>query len=332
MTCCLAMFSPRRTPGTRQPVSIRESQIAALRGPQQRARSRVVGATFRTMGSGEPVRLRWFGVAGIELQFRQHVLLVDPFLTRPPFRRLLLGRLEPNNALLARHIGQAESVLVTHAHWDHLLDVAPIVRSTGAVVVGSPNTREILVALGVSPGQVRVVDVGQRLSLGVFQVDVLPANHARTPLDWLINGPLPRDLRSPLRLRDYRMDRCFSFLIEVDELRLLDCPGPAVAADVLTIVTNVAEPALEHLLRLTRPRLVIPVHWDNLFRPLEEGLQPVLASPILRLPPFRRMDPRQFARVVTRLAPETRVLVPTAFEAYDLHALISDSSATHDSL
>jgi L-ascorbate metabolism protein UlaG (beta-lactamase superfamily) len=268
----------------------------------------------------DPVWFRWLGVAGIELQSGQHVLLVDPFLTRPPFHRLFFGRVEPDRDLLNAHVRQAEAVLVTHAHWDHLLDVAAIAESTGAVVVGSPNTREILVAQGISPRQVWQVDAGDHLAVGAFQVDVLAAPHGRTPLDWLINGRLPTHLRPPLRLRDYRMDRCFSFRIEVEGLRLLDCPGPAVAADVLTIGTSVPRAALRRLLRQVRPRLTIPVHWDNLFRPLRQGLQPVLDPPAVRPAPFRRMDPHQFESVVARLAPDTRVLVPKLFERYDLRS------------
>jgi L-ascorbate metabolism protein UlaG (beta-lactamase superfamily) len=269
-----------------------------------------------------PVWFRWLGVAGLELRTRQHVLLIDPFLTRPPFRRLFAGRVDSDRALLRRHVPEAETILVTHAHWDHLSDVAAIAELTGALVVGSPNVCRIVAAQGVRPTRIRQVDVGDRLSLGAFQVEVLPGTHGRTPLDWLINGRLPRELRPPLRLRDYRMDRCFSFRIEVEGLRLLDCPGPAVAADVLAVGTDLPAAILGRLLRQVRPRLMVPVHWDNLFQPLGGGLRPMLGPPMVRLPPFRWMDPHAFAGDVARLAPGTRVLVPTVLERYDLTSLV----------
>jgi L-ascorbate metabolism protein UlaG (beta-lactamase superfamily) len=277
-----------------------------------------------------PVWFRWLGVAGMELRAGQHVLLIDPFLTRPPFHRLFVGSVEPDRALLRRHVSQAGTILVTHAHWDHLLDVAPIAEVTGAVVVGSPNTCCIVAAQGVRPAQIRQVGVGDRLTLGAFQVEVLPGTHGRTPLDWLINGRPPRDLRRPLRLRDYRMDCCFSFRVEVNGLRLLACPGPAVAADVLAVGTDLAERALERLLRQVRPRLAIPVHWDNLFRPLGRSPQPMLGRPAVRLSLFRWMDPHEFERVVARLAPETRVLVPRMLEPYNLQVLVDGSDAVRE--
>jgi L-ascorbate metabolism protein UlaG (beta-lactamase superfamily) len=180
-------------------------------------------------------------------------------------------------------------------------------------------------AQGVPPARIHQVDAGNRLTLGAFGVEVLPGAHGRTPIDWLINGRLPRDLRPPLRLRDYRMDSCFSFRIEVEGLRLLDCPGPAIPADVLVIGTDRPATALKRLLRQVRPRSVIPVHWDNLFQPLGRGLRPMLARPAVRLPRFQWMDPHLFARDVARLAPDTRVLVPTVLKCYDLQWLVNGS-------
>ncbi len=265
------------------------------------------------------------GVAGIELRARQQVLLIDPFLTRPPLRRLFLGRVEPDRALLRQHVSGADVILVTHAHWDHLLDVAAIAEFTGAMVIGSPNTCRIVAAQGVPPARIHQVDAADRLTLDAFAIEVLPGAHGRTPIDWLINGRLPRDLQRPLRLRDYRMDSCFSFRIEVQGLRLLDCPGPPIAADVLAIGTDTPAATLERLLRRVRPRVVVPVHWDNLFQPLGGSLRPMFAPLAARLPQFRWMDPHLFARDVARLAPDTRVLVPTVLVHYDLTSLVHGS-------
>jgi len=271
---------------------------------------------------GHAVWFRWLGVAGLELRARQHVLLIDPFLTRPPFSRLFVGRVESDRALVRRHVSQAETILITHAHWDHLLDAAAIAEFTGALVVGSPNVCRIVAAQGVRPAKICQVDVGDRLSLGAFEVEVLPGTHGRTPLDWFINGRLPSDLRPPLRLRDFRMDCCLSFRIQIEGLRLLDCPGPPVAADVLAVGTDVPAPTLESLLRQVRSRLVVPVHWDNLFEPLGGKPWPMLCPPVVRLPRLRRIDPYAFARDVARLAPDTRVLVPRVLEPYELASLL----------
>lgn len=273
--------------------------------------------------SASSVWCRWLGVAGIELQVEDRVLAIDPFFTRPPLRRLFAGHVSPDRALIARHLARCDYVLVTHPHWDHFLDVPEVVRATGATAFGSPNACRLLSALGVPERQAHRIGVGDRLTLGPFRVEVLPGEHGRTPVDWLINGPLAPTPRPPLRLRDYKMDRCFSFLIEAGGLRLRHLAGPARPADVLTLVPAAGWVLSLALFDAVRPRVVIPLHWDNLFRPLSQGLRPGLPALVRALPPFRQMDPRRLKRLIERRAPATRVLLPTLFTSYDLRMAAS---------
>jgi L-ascorbate metabolism protein UlaG (beta-lactamase superfamily) len=274
-------------------------------------------------GSASSVWCRWLGVAGIELQAEDRVLAIDPFFTRPPLRRLLTGHVSPDRALIARHLARCDYVLVTHPHWDHFLDVPEVVLATGATAFGSPNACRLLSVLGVPERRARRIEAGERLTLGPFRVEVLPGDHGRTPIDWLINGRLAPSLRPPLRLRDYKMDRCFSFLIEAGGLRVRHLAGPARPADVLTLVPAPGGGRSLALVDAVGPRVVIPLHWDNLFRPLSRGLRPALPAPIRALPPFRQMDPRRLKGLIERRAPATRVLLPTLFTPYDLRLAAS---------
>src|SRR5258707_12404259 len=85
------------------------------------------------------VGMRWLGVAGIELSVDGRTLLIDPFVSRPPARRLWAGRVASDGALVAEKVPRGAVVLVTHAHWDHIMDVPEVARRTGAPVYGSPN-------------------------------------------------------------------------------------------------------------------------------------------------------------------------------------------------
>jgi L-ascorbate metabolism protein UlaG (beta-lactamase superfamily) len=40
-------------------------------------------------------------------------------------------------------------VFVSHAHFDHISDVGPVARQTGARIVGAPITAEVAKKLGV---------------------------------------------------------------------------------------------------------------------------------------------------------------------------------------
>jgi hypothetical protein len=74
------------------------------------------------------VRVTYLGVNGYQFEASGHALLVDPYFTRAGLTAVALQqRIEPNEARIAfglQHIRpRADAVLVTHAHFDHLLDV-----------------------------------------------------------------------------------------------------------------------------------------------------------------------------------------------------------------
>jgi L-ascorbate metabolism protein UlaG (beta-lactamase superfamily) len=274
------------------------------------------------------LRFRWLGVGGVELSVGDQTLVIDPYLTRVPFWRVAFGRVRPNRELIAEKIPRCDLVLVTHPHVDHLLDVPDVVRNTGAVALGSANTCRLLAVLGVPGAQIREIDVGDQLTLGDFRVDVLPAGHV-TFWGWRpFSGPLPPGLRPPLRARDYRMDRCFGFLVDAGGRRLLHCPGTAVPAEVLTVKPLGTCARYESLLRNVRPRIVIPVHWDDFYRPLSKPVRPILAPSGQAVPPLKRIDLAQFERMVEQIAPGTPVLIPEMFHAYDLGELASPGTCS----
>jgi L-ascorbate metabolism protein UlaG (beta-lactamase superfamily) len=274
------------------------------------------------------MQLRWLGVGGIELRAGDQILLIDPYLTRLPLWRLAVGRVRPNRDLIAARIPRCDFVLVTHPHVDHLLDAPDVLRNTGAVALGSANTCQLLGALGVPPEQIREIDVGDRFTLGDFEIEVLPAGHT-TFWGWLpFSGPLSSNLHPPLRARDYRMDRCFGYLVDAAGTRLLHCPGTGVPAGVLTVKPLGTRARYKALLRQVRPRVVIPVHWDDFCQSLSKPVRPTLAPSGQVAPPLKRIDLAKFERMVQHIAPETQVLIPEMSRTYDLDELASVGSGS----
>jgi L-ascorbate metabolism protein UlaG (beta-lactamase superfamily) len=275
------------------------------------------------------VYCRWLGVAGVELSVGGQVLVIDPYFTRFPFRKMWIGPVFPNRGLIAEHVQHCDYILVTHPHFDHVMDVPAAAIQTGATVLGSRNTCTIMRASGVPAEQTRLIEPGDRLELGVFHVDVLPARHGRTPIDRLINGPVRADLKPPLRALDYRMDACYTFLVETGGLRVLigSCETLAenIHADVLFVGTVMLtrEPSsyYQALLTRVRPKIVIPYHWDDLYRPLSMPVRPTFEPPAWAIPPLRRVDLSGFAHMIDAVAPGTRVFVPEMFRSYHIDEL-----------
>ena len=269
----------------------------------------------------EPILFRWLGVAGIELRGGGQVLAIDPFFTRPALRRLFYGRAVSNSELVSEEMKRCDHVLITHAHWDHVMDVPQLVRSTGATAWGSANACQLLSICGVPAENTREIHAGDKLELGLCRVDVISAKHRQIP------GFQPKDLASgleaPLRLRDYQMDDCFSFLVDVEGLRLLNWRSvrsdSAPAADVLFLGPHDGCRHYEALLRSVRPRLVIPIHWDDFFRSLRHGIQPGWRAPRWTIPPVKRVNLADLARTIAGIDPRVQVLVPEILWTYDLN-------------
>lgn len=261
---------------------------------------------------------RWLGVAGIELALGERILLIDPFLTRPPLRHLWFRRPLPDAARIARHVPRGDYILVSHAHYDHLMDVPVLLRrNPQAVAYGSPNACRVLEIAGIPEHQWRVIRSGSQLSLPPFEVHVLRGSHISLPPGLRFAGKLPKRLRYPLRLSDYRMDECFAFYLETESYRLLygEAPQPA---DVLF-----AAPLRfsAETLKIIQPRLIIPIHWDRFYRPPDKPLRPLPGLPrvIGNLERFRQM--------AETTLPGVRIWLPQLFERVELPALLSSASA-----
>jgi len=239
--------------------------------------------------------LRWLGNAGFEFQFDDRVVVIDPFLTRLKAHRVYFGRAAPDEAALQRHIPRCDHVLVSHAHFDHCLDAPAIALRTGALVHGSANTCTIMHQADVPLKQTHVIAAGDSFSLGNIQVNVLPAAHPWIP--GYARGKLTRTLKFPARLRDYRMDACFSYLLEQ-----------------------------------VQPRMVIPQHWDDFFQPLSEAPQPFFSAPRMAFPPIARIDLRDFENRVFKARPGCGVLLPVIFKAYAIDFLANSNTDTHRSM
>ena len=88
-------------------------------------------------------------------------------------------------------------------------------------------------------------------------------------------------------------------------------------AEVLFLYPG-SSPALYQALLQVQPRLVIPIHWDNLYRSASRPERPFFELPRLAWPPLRRIDLAAFQRQVKQAAPAVGVLIPEVGRFYEL--------------
>ncbi len=249
----------------------------------------------------ETLTFRWLGVQGVEISCAGQVLAIDPFFTRPPVWDFL-RRTRPDRRLVQRLFHLCDYILVTHSHYDHVMDVPMLAAHCRAKVFGSANTGKILDLSGIPGDQFQEIQANRHLSLGNFEIDVFSSQHKRFPMDGLLYGPLKEGLHAPLRPVDFLVDQVFGFFIRVQGVRILFCPGPALPADVLFAGVAYGRAYYRRVLALVHPKVFVPLHWDNFFRRLDKPSRE-LAWP-------GRMSLARLERLVASTEPATKFFVP----------------------
>jgi L-ascorbate metabolism protein UlaG (beta-lactamase superfamily) len=238
----------------------------------------------------QQLRITWLGTAGLALEHRGQVLLIDPFLTRPGLRQSLTRRLRPDPRTVRRFAPRAAAIVGSHSHHDHILDLPQVARHTGAPVVGSRSTCNYCRGWGIPEDRLLEVQAPHSLELGPFHVTLRPSLHGkavagRVPLP----GSIPAGVRPPLRIKQFRNDDTFGVHVEV---RPAGSPPLSIfhlgSADFLPqtvegLECDVLLPCLvgierrpgfvPELLAALRPRIVIPIHFDDFFAPLDRPLR-----------------------------------------------------------
>jgi L-ascorbate metabolism protein UlaG (beta-lactamase superfamily) len=278
------------------------------------------------------VTFRWLGVCGIELTSGKTTLLIDPYFTRLKAHFLWLGRPVSNAKVIRRNITKADHILITHSHFDHMLDVAEIIDQTGAIAHGSPNTIELLRRCGVPKSQVRLIEPGVRLRFGDFEVEALEAGLHSPP--GYGPGSLRSQYRLPLRASDYRMDTVMAYKIQTSGLRILfeHClkPEQALPVDILFLepyagIKRTAMQQYRKLIHDFQPTLVVPIHSDDMMMPLHKPMVGQMLPQRKVFFPLGRFNFHSFKQTIEQIRPQTRVFLPVRLEEYGLKEILASS-------
>jgi L-ascorbate metabolism protein UlaG (beta-lactamase superfamily) len=116
------------------------------------------------------VVIRWLANANFEFAHKDKVYLFDAYFDRTP-RSHSLG-------FKAADVSKAEAIFVSHAHFDHISDIGPVAKQTGAPVVGAPITAEVAKKLGAPEKQIIVAKGGETMKLGDATVEIALAQHS----------------------------------------------------------------------------------------------------------------------------------------------------------
>jgi hypothetical protein len=273
------------------------------------------------MPMGDVVILRWLGTSNYELTYRGRIVLMDTFYDRPA-RTTPLG-------FSVDQVKKADVILVGHAHFDHISDVAAVAAQTGARVVGSAITTAEAIELGVPEAQTQTVSGNETLRYGDIAIrpthivhsaiedGLVPALAALYKLDAAPRTPEEEAQSAAVRGRGSRDPKIFAegtmgFTFTLsngftivwfdsvgdpnDEERQLASELAPVDVAILpwaphpTSATQLGY-TFQHL-QLFRPRLYLPDHHDNIWGMwLDTGLSALFMKIRDDLPATRFTEP-----------------------------------------
>lgn len=234
----------------------------------------------------DSIRVTYLGVNGFQFETDGHALLVDPYFTRVGlWAGALNERIRSNPDRVSeglQHVcPHVDAVLVTHAHFDHLLDVPEIMRRTQARLLAGPTAVHLVESVGISPDKCESVKPGNIWRIGPFVIRILAAQHDR------LFGKVPFPGKStsaskPIKASDWVVGEPLAFVIETAGKRIyIDSGGiPGAPPDVRIrpvdlAILGVALPdsrdRLAEAVRQLKPRYILPSHQDDMFAPANRG-------------------------------------------------------------
>ncbi len=199
------------------------------------------------------ISFTWLGHAAFLFTIDGHQVLIDPFLTG--------NRLAPISA----DDVEAEIILLSHGHGDHLGDTIPIAQRTGATVATNVEIANWLMGQGVE--NVNHMNSGGTFDVGWMQVKWTIAHHSSSLPDGSYGGQPNGLIITAANKRIYYAGDTCVFM----DMQLIGADGLDVAflpiGDKFTMGPDDSLKALEFL----RPRHVVPMHY-NTFDPIVQDV------------------------------------------------------------
>lgn len=231
---------------------------------------------------GEMV-IRWFGTACYRIEYKNVVLWIDPWFSRNGLGTLAANkRLIPKKERIDPYMDRADYIVIGHSHYDHAADLSYIVPKTGAKVVGSKSTGNLLRAYKIPDSQIQEVTGGDSVELGPYKVSFVRSVHGKIFGKIPSNFDIPAGVETPLRVRDYGCGEVFGIIIEAAGHKIYHQGSAGIVEETLKDVRadivllgissrSATEKFVYRIVKTTQPDVLIPMHYDNFFKPLTKG-------------------------------------------------------------
>ncbi len=227
------------------------------------------------------IHIQYLGTAGFVIQNEQRTIVLDPYVSRPNLWDTLTKPLIPNIQLINQIIPHADEVLIGHAHYDHILDAPDLCKATGARLIGSSAAIMVGTAAGLPASQMIATQGRENIDCGHWTVRGLPSIHGKAAFGKV---PLPGDITSPPEWppRFYKLKHGLVLnwvvntghltVVHIDSADFIEEELQGIKADIVCLCAigrQYRPNYVKDVVRLLKPKWIIPCHWDTMITPLE---------------------------------------------------------------
>ena len=245
--------------------------------------------SFSTISSAE-IKIRWLGVASVIIEDGESSLLMDPDWTRPDLWQVIgLSRLVSNEKLVKSEldklkIKKVSGIFTSHSHFDHAIDAPLVAKLTDAVNYVDESSLIISNAYKDPRIKTMLIQAGRPIQIGQFTVTAMKREHAKIGAIGIhfLPGSVPKDF--DFNFWDYKTGDTWFYLIEHPEKTILLDQGSASHVDLMVkipakvdvLIQGVANRENDDLfmkgyLTAFRPKIFIPIHFDNFFKDFNQN-------------------------------------------------------------
>ena len=123
------------------------------------------------------VKLTWYGHAAWQIDFKDTVVLVDPFLKN-----------NPKSPIKPENLKKIDFVVVTHNHDDHMGDAFEITKNKGAKLISMFENVLPGANAGIPEENLVGMNIGNEVNFGKIKVALVPAVHSGNCAGAVITG------------------------------------------------------------------------------------------------------------------------------------------------
>jgi L-ascorbate metabolism protein UlaG (beta-lactamase superfamily) len=255
-----------------------------------------------------PVRMKWLGTAGWEIQVGSTTILIDPFITRHEAAPTVEWKTDEAEVL--RVLNKADFIFAGHSHADHIADIPFIAKRFGAKVIGSGTTTNIAITAGVDKAQVITIAGGEKLEFKDFTVQVVNSVHGTVTRGGQQRQPrtaeILQPLNGPITGRAFVEGGSYLYYFTLGNHRVLhQSTGSFIEANLKGLQPEVAILAenrnyqWSEAIKILQPKTVIIHHYDDWRSALALGI-----------PDANLRRAQRFERDIKSINPQIKVIIP----------------------